>query len=301
VPPKKRRTTTNRPVSQTNEDSEPLPPDCITDKSRARRSACLPTSGAPKKPVKLSSANLAKHYVDPALFNAVVALAAKVPLPPKVPPPLSKTDKELIDKFGAERFEELTKDIADRTGLDETKNFATQNTVLSRGVLWGDELDLDDFDPKPIKDIPGQTKKDASGKDITYDYAVYRSKNKVKYIQITWVKHKETDGKTNKKDLDKREEGHFEIEVLEHYIVIGIDTLQPGSVSTEVSHLEPDVGQPTSLSATLEGTNPYDYNVDPTSAGSKTGPKNVPKPGSGRGKGGGRNTHGAGGGKGGGP
>merc|ERR1712228_402879 len=81
VPPKKRRTTTNRPVSQTNEDSEPLPPDCTTDKSRARRSACPPTSGAPKKPVKLSSANLAKHYVDPALFNAVVALAAKVPPP----------------------------------------------------------------------------------------------------------------------------------------------------------------------------------------------------------------------------
>jgi len=216
--------------------------------------------------------------VDPTQFNNIVALAAKVP-------PLSVADKKLIDELGAERFEELTKAFADRTLGDEKKNFANKNTVLSR-----DDLPLDlanDFAQHGT--VKTQTKADGT----TYEYVAYKSNKKFQFIQIEWVKHKIPGTTTNKKTKDgkgpggiivtandEREEGHFEIRIIEQEIEIGVDIIPPGCGLKEISHLVPDASQtPTPKSALLIGTNPYIYNLDPITKGKGAGKGGRPVPG----------------------
>jgi len=285
VPPKKRRTTTNRPVSQTNEESEALP-DCTTDKSRARRSLCTTsstttTTTATPDYVTPSNANSAKHYLDPTKFKTIETEAAKGQ---------SAVIEKLIDELGPERFEELTKDFADRTPQDEKKYFAPKNTVLSRD----EKFDLAN-DYSVVKVDKGKIKTDASGTSYTYDYTEYRSKNKVKFIQITWIQHK-SHGKLVY-DADKREEGHFEIEIFEEHILIGVDDT---GTTREISHLVPETAPITTTP--LTGKIPFDYKVDsktpgapapapapagPTGKGKKKPPV-LPAPQPGRGKGAGR-------------
>merc|ERR1712079_517869 len=266
VPPKKRRTTTNRPVSQTNEESEVLP-DCTTDKSRARRSLCsasyTATKTFPPDYVTPSNANSAKHYLDPIKFKAIETEAAKGLQTPKI--------EKLIDELGPERFEELTKDKADRTPQDEITNFAPKNTVLSRD----EKFDL----ANDYSVVKGPTK----GKKGTY--TEYRSKNKVKFIQITWKQHKDVHGK-GIYDADKREEGHFEIEIFEEHILIGVDDT---GTTREISHLVPETAPITKK--TLTGKIPFDYKVDKGTPGA---PAPAPAPagptGKGKGKGKGKKT-----------
>ena len=98
------------------------------ERQRARRSLCTTsstttTTTATPDYVTPSNANLAKHYLDPSKFKTIETEAAKGQ---------SAVIEKLIDELGPERFEELTKDIADRTPQDEIKNFAPKNTVLSR-------------------------------------------------------------------------------------------------------------------------------------------------------------------------
>merc|ERR1712048_882575 len=172
----------NRPVSQTNEESEVLP-DCTTDKSRARRSLCsassTPTKKLPPDYVTPSNANSAKHYLDPTKFKAIETEFAKGLQTPTI--------EKLIDELGPERFEELTKDKADRTPQDEITNFAPKNTVPSRD----EKFDL----ANDYSVVKGPTK----GKKGTY--TEYKSKNKVKFIQITWTPHLNKHGK-KKYDAD---------------------------------------------------------------------------------------------------
>jgi len=281
VPPKKRRTTTNRPGSQTSEESEVLP-DCTTDKSRARRSLCTTSSIATTTTttpdyVNPSNANSAKHYLDPTKFKTIETEAAKGQ---------SAVIEKLIDELGPERFEELTKDIADRTPQDEIKNFAPKNTVLSRD----EKFDL----ANDYSVVKGPTK----GKKKTY--TEYRSKNKVKFIQITWKQHQDSHGK-GIYDADNREEGHFEIEIFEEHILIGVDD---NGTTREISHLVPETAPITTTP--LTGKIPFDYKVDsktpgapapapapagPTGKGKGKGKKKtpvLPAPQPGRGKGAGR-------------
>merc|ERR1712066_91683 len=224
----------------------------IPENGRSKRSpwgfpaGCLgkgtapPPPPPPISPVSPSSANALKHYADPK--SIADRFAGK------------RITKKQIDSFGAARFNKLTGASYQYVSWnDEDRNFVKTNTVLARVK----EFDLADFTSGPI--VP-QTK--ATGE--RYNYQLWTSKNKFKFVQSQWVPKNYRGFQC---DTNGREYGYFQETDYEHEIKIGVGTITspgPNFGNREVLHLDPGPGLVVRAKPNRTGNFPYQYKTNPS-------------------------------------